>query len=257
MAVSLPGSLEEAVAERVKSALHGGGFILYGQAIVPLSGGGPQRPFREILIRFREEEVKMLPPGAFFPILQENGLLPELDRWVVSALAQRSRAARDENPAVLLPRNNINLSTETLHDANFVKHVSERVAAANLPPGTISFELPWSATVENTRLVQELMVPLKLAGCDISIAGFDGSPEAFYVVSALRPDFVKLGYGLARNLSRSLANAEHAEAVNSKCHDLGIQTIAEHVEEQAVLEHLRIIQVDYVQGLIISPPEPL
>src|SRR5471030_3048628 len=98
----------DSIAERVKEALLTGGFILYGQVILPLAAGERERPFREILIRFREEEEKMLPPGSFFPVLEENGLLPALDRWVVDYLVKRSQAEQTGKRNLPLARNSIN-----------------------------------------------------------------------------------------------------------------------------------------------------
>src|SRR5437773_11504801 len=86
-------TIQKNIADKLIAALKTGGFVLYAQKILPLAGG--ERPFQEILVRFREEEEKLLPPGTFFPMLQEYRLLPYVDRWVVSRLAswiQESRA---------------------------------------------------------------------------------------------------------------------------------------------------------------------
>ena len=70
-------------------------------------------------------------------------------------------------------------------------------------------------------------------------------------------DFVKLTYGIVKDIGRALAASEKAEAINQKCHALGIKTIAEYVESREVLEHLRLVEVDFAQGLIVSAPQPL
>src|SRR5258706_15425369 len=80
-------TIQKNIAEKLISALKTGGFVLYAQKILRLAApGGSERPFQEILGRFREEEEKLLPPGTFFSMLQEYRLLPDVDRWVVSRL---------------------------------------------------------------------------------------------------------------------------------------------------------------------------
>jgi len=248
---------EGSIAERVKEALRTGGFLLYSQVILPLADPERWRPLREILIRFREEEEKMLPPGTFFPVLEENGLLPDLDRWVVSTLVKRSRAALAEKPNLPLPRNSINLAPDTLRDAKFAAYVLKGVGDAKLPDGTISFELPWDLAMDHADLLEALMAELKPAGCRFSIAGFDGSEPSFDAVNILCPHYLKFTYGFVQRVGRTLAESEQAEAVNARCHEMGIRTIAEHVESKEMMEHLQVIGVDYAQGMAISPPKAL
>ena len=72
------------ITERLLSALQEDEFVLYAQAILPLVPQTDARAFNEIFIRFKEEDEKLLPPGSFFPMLEEVGMLPYLDRWVVN-----------------------------------------------------------------------------------------------------------------------------------------------------------------------------
>jgi EAL domain-containing protein (putative c-di-GMP-specific phosphodiesterase class I) len=105
--------------------------------------------------------------------------------------------------------------------------------------------------------LRKLMTQLKAAGCSFTFAGFDGSEQSFSFVKSLKPDFVKLSYGIVKNIDHAIADAERAESINLKCHQLGIKTIAEYVESNSVLEHLTGVEVDYAQGLAISPPQAI
>jgi EAL domain-containing protein (putative c-di-GMP-specific phosphodiesterase class I) len=97
-------------ADRLMSALQQDEFVLYTQSIIPLTKAD-EHPFREIFIRLKEEDDKLLPPGTFFPILQEAGMLPTLDRWIVNRLARWVRTTLDAEPKAKIPRYNVNLST--------------------------------------------------------------------------------------------------------------------------------------------------
>jgi EAL domain-containing protein (putative c-di-GMP-specific phosphodiesterase class I) len=243
--------------DRLIAALQENKFVLYAQIIVPLASGGDDRPFQEILVRLREEEEKLLPPGSFFPILEEYRLMPYVDRWVVSHLAKRMTAAETEQPNSPRPRNSINLSTDTLRDENFAEFVHKRVERNHFPEGTFTFEFPWDTVILHAEPLARLAEKLRPSGCHFTVAGFDGSKTSFDTLKRLKPNFAKLDYSIVKDIGRALAASERAESVTEKCHTLGIKTIAEYVETAEALEQLQLVGVDYAQGLAISPPEPL
>jgi EAL domain-containing protein (putative c-di-GMP-specific phosphodiesterase class I) len=249
-------SAQKETTDRLITALQENKFILYAQVIVPLASGD-DRPFQEILVRLREEEEKLLPPGSFFPILEEYRLMPYVDRWVISHLARRMVAPETERPDSPRPRNSINLSTDTLLDENFAEFVRKRVERNRLPEGTFTFEFPWDTAILHAEPLMKFAEKLKPDGCHFTVAGFDGSKTSFDVLKRFRPNFVKLDYGIVKDIGRALAASERAESVSEKCHTLGIKTIAEYVESAEALEQLQLVGVDYAQGLAISPPEPL
>ncbi|MEI6303761.1 MAG: EAL domain-containing protein [Betaproteobacteria bacterium] len=247
--------IQKGLAERLISSLREGGFVLYRQEIIALGRRSRERPLEEVLIRFREEEEKLLPPGTFFPVLEEYRLLPFVDRWVVSRMAKRMQA--DQLRGDFMSCCSINLAADTLHDPNFAEFTRKHIHNAGLDKGSMSFEVSWDTAREHAAKLQALMAQLRPAGCLFSIAGFDGGKEAFEVIALLKPDFVKLGYSLVFHAVRSAVDAERTESVHLRCHAMGIRTIAEHVESVEVLDELRRVGVDFAQGLVISGPRPM
>jgi len=244
------------IADKLITALKTGGFVVFSQKILELSGESG-RPFQEILVRFKEEEEKLLPPGTFFPMLEEYHLLPYVDRWVVSHLSQWIGTFRADHPDRPVPANGINLSEDTLREAKFADFVAKHVRNARLPEGTFAFELAWDTALLRMQQLKDLQAQLKPEGCCFTLAGFDGSEASFEFLRLAKPDFVKLSYGIVKDIDRALATSERVEAINSKCHSMGIRTIAEYVESAGVLEQLRLLEVDFAQGLAIAPPQQL
>ena len=242
------------IADKLITALKTGGFVIYSQKILKLAGGA-DRPYQEILVRFKEEEEKLLPPGTFFPMLEEYHLLPYVDRWVVSHLTKWIMASRTERPAWPVPTNGINLSEDTLREANFADFIAKHVKNAQLPEGTFVFELAWDTALLRIQQLKALQAQLKPEGCRFTLAGFDGSQASFDFLQVSKPDFVKLTYGIVKDIDRALAVSEKVETINKKCHAMGIRTIAEYVESAEVLEQLRLLEVDFAQGLAIAPPQ--
>jgi EAL domain-containing protein (putative c-di-GMP-specific phosphodiesterase class I) len=245
------------LADRLVLALRKDEFILFRQAIIPLKPMGGDRPFHEVLIRFQEEEAKLLPPGTFLPLLEEYGLMPFVDRWVVGKIAKWARVARGIKPDWDVPRNGINLSPHTLHDRSFAEFTRKHIRAAALPAETICFEVIWESAVEHAEALMRLATQLRPEGCRITIARFEGVQGSFDLLKTLAPDFVKISPRVVRNIGKDPSATAMAEAIHRKCGALGIRTIAEHVESGEVLVQLRRIGVDYAQGYGILAPQPL
>ena len=114
---------------RLHEALQKNEFALYCQPILALTGemrGQSRYPLAEVLVRMREEERALLPPGEFLPVFEHYGMMPQLDRWVLRHTVQQlARGSR-------IPRFTINVSGQTLRDAEFPQFAAAELCAAGL-----------------------------------------------------------------------------------------------------------------------------
>ena len=118
-----------------------------------------------------------------------------------------------------------------------------------LSGGVLGFDISVDSAVANREPLQRLIAKLRPYGCTLTIAGFDGNEKMLPLLKALAPHYIKIS-------AASIDPAKVAD-VNRICHALGAKTIAEHVENTLVLEHLRRSQIDFGQGFAISPVEAL
>ena len=245
------------LTDRLIAALQEDEFVLYAQTIIPLAKKGDERPFQEIFVRFKEEDAKLLPPGSFFPALEECHLLPYLDRWVVNRLMRWIHHGVSIKPDWRIPRNNVNLSNATLVDPNFGKYVLGHVDESYLSDGTLAFEIGWDGAMEHQEALRRLVAELGARGCWFTLSGFDGSEPAFAELKSLAPNFVKISPKMIGSLDSLVANAAKLAEINRRCHLLGAKTVAEQVENSNVLEQLRRTKIDFAQGFAVSPVQPL
>ena len=241
--------IEKDIAARLMAALQQDEFVLYAQSIVPLVPQRDDHPFQEIYVRFREEDAKLLPPGTFFPVLEECHMLPYLDRWVVNRLARWVRSGMKLKPDWKIPRCNVNLADETLGDPKFADYVHKYVDDSYLSGGILGFDISCTSALANRDALLRLMAVLRRYECTFTLAGFDGSEAMLTELEPFEPDFIKI----------SATNIDPAKVleINRMCHGVGAKTIAEHVENSRVLEHLRKCKIDYGQGFAISPVDTL
>lgn len=239
----------KSIADRLVAALEQDEFVLYSQSIVPLSHKSPNRPFQEIFIRFKEEDVSLLPPGSFFPILEQHNLLPHLDRWVVTRLSRWIRSALSIKPDWIIPVSNINLSNATLADPDFCKYVRRYVDNSFLSKGALGFEVDCDGATKHTAALQQLLKEVGPFGCSLSLSEFDGSEMALLALKKFAPEFVKI--------SALTVTPNKISELNRMCRVLGTMTIVQYVESAETLNQLREIKIDYAQGLQLSPVQPL
>ena len=248
---------QKETADRLIAALRQEEFVLYAQAIVPVVDNAGEPGYQEILVRFLEEEEKLLPPGSFIPILEEYRLMPYLDRWVVNRTVRWLRALRRSNADAKLPRNSINLSADSLHDPNFALFVAKQIEAGRIPGAAISFEIMCADALLFSDLVCAISAQIKSTGCTFTVASYDSEPASLAMLKRVAPDFVKIRSGLIGRMDRDPMAAARVDALNRECHAMGIRTIAEHVERAETMDMLRQTGVDFAQGFLVGGPHPL
>jgi EAL domain-containing protein (putative c-di-GMP-specific phosphodiesterase class I) len=237
------------IADRLVAALDRDEFVLYSQSIVALSTADTGSPFQEIFIRFKEEDVNLLPPGDFLPILDEYNLLPQLDRWVVDRLSRWVSSARSIKPDWDIPVSNINLSNATLADSDFGEYVHSYVDRSFLSDGALGFEVDCDSATDHAATLQQLMKEVGPFGCSLTLSEFDGTETAFVTLKTFSPDFVKI--------SASSVIPVKISEINRRCRDLGTKTIVQYVESAESLDQLREMKIDFAQGLHLSPVQLL
>lgn len=247
----------KSIADRLISALQEDEFVLYCQTIISLSPQRAERPFQEIFVRFKEEDAKMLPPGTFFPVLEEFHLLPYLDRWVINRLARWVRSAVSIKPDWQIPRSNVNISNETLADPHFARYVRQFVEDSYLSGGAIGFEIAWDSALEHQTSLQSLMRELRPHGCSFTLAGFDGSEPSFAFLETVAPDYVRISPAIVDRIKTIPAEAARLAELNLRCELLGTQTIAENVEDSGIIQELHRTKTHFAQGFAMSAVQPL
>ena len=243
--------------ERIMAAIERNEFSLFCQRIEPLDRSAGLPGHYEILIRLREEEENLIPPGAFFPLAEESGLLPQLDRWVVANLLQwlENRQGSDGN----LDQDTffLNIATATLCDADFPDYVAQQLYKHQVSGRMICFELAASDLAANRGDIDEFVRAVKLAGCKVALSGFGREHASVNVLRDLPLDFLKIDGGVVLNILRDPVSMSKLVAINRIAKAIGITTIAELVEDDATIASLRQVGVAYCQGFGVSRPQPL
>jgi EAL domain-containing protein (putative c-di-GMP-specific phosphodiesterase class I) len=241
--------------DRLRSALDNDEFCLYCQTIRPLDAGSAthEAPFYEILIRLREEEEGLMPPGAFLPLAEEYGLLPDLDRWVVRHVIEWSRA-KPERQAITFA---INISAATISNPDFADYVAGELQRQGASGSLLCFEIADADAYSRRKDIARLISTLGPTGCRTTLSGFGQSAESFSLLKHIAVDFLKIDGDIILDLHRNPVALTKLKAIMRVAQATNRRTIAEFVESEETLATLREFGVDYAQGFGIGLPRPL
>jgi len=239
---------------RIDGALHGGRFQLWRQPIRSLAGGSAGKVHHyELLLRLLDLDGSIVLPGAFLPAAERYDRMRDVDRWVIDQ-ALRYVGEHCESGDQF---HAINLSGGSMSDDGLREFVSDRIAAYGVDPRNICFEVTETVAIGNFTAAAEFMRKLRDIGCRFALDDFGSGLSSFAYLKSLPVDFIKIDGRFIRNLSTDPMDRAIVEAIHRVAHVANLQTIAEFVEDAAVVDVLRSIGVDFAQGYGIGRPEPL
>jgi EAL domain-containing protein (putative c-di-GMP-specific phosphodiesterase class I) len=240
---------------RIRRAIDEKRFCMDAQEVAPISLAANAEYHRELLLRMIDDHGALIQPMAFIPAAERYNLMPALDRLVVAksfAYCAKVFASEVQTKKV---RWSINLSGTSLNDETFFEFVRMQFQSLPIPYDAICFEITETAAITNFARAQQFINEFKQLGCRFSLDDFGSGMSSFAYLKHLPVDYLKIDGAFIEDILDDPIDRAMVEAINTVAHLMGVQTIAEFVENQEQLELLRKIGVDYAQGFGISRPQ--
>ena len=281
--ISHPRHREMHWVARVTRAAEENRLELFFQPIRPIARAGATA-FHELTVRLREDDGRLVSPGEFIPAAERYNVMSVIDRWVVERAIERLKqwAARGDAKAAVnaaarmplrraagsearlardlagagLPLLAVNLSGTSLNEQSFIDFVLQQVGDPTLAQA-LCFEITETAAVTNLSNVTFVMRELKARGCKFALDDFGTGLSSFMYLKTLPVDYLKIDGQFISHVASDPVDRSMVEAICKVGRALGIETVAECVESQAVLDELGRIGIDYAQGYYLATPAPI
>ena len=241
-------------ATRLTQALDDERLVLFGQRLQPL-GDAPAGLHVEALVRMRQPDGSLTLPGSFLPATERFGLAPRLDRWVVRrALHWLGEHGRGCDLACL----HVNLSAQSLADASFrgdIVAVLEDAGPAVCR--ALCFEITETVALANLGELAEFVDGVRARGARVAVDDFGAGASHFGYLRSLKVDLIKVDGQFIKGMLRDPLDDASVRGFLEVARVLGVQTVAEFVDDEAVLTRVRELGFDFAQGFHIGRPQPL
>jgi len=230
-------------------------LVLYFQEISPVDPDQTDGWHFEILVRMLNSNGAIVPPGGFLPAAERFNLMASIDRFVISkTLDFLSQPQIDIDQVSLC---SINISGQSFYDDDFFGFLIEQLTDLPFPAHKLCFEITETVAISNIAKVKTLMTSMKEKGCRFALDDFGSGMSSFAYLKHLPVDFLKIDGMFVKNMATDYVDHIMVASIHEIGHALGIQTIAEFVEDSATLQALQSIGVDFAQGFGIAKPRPL
>ncbi|GGA81712.1 hypothetical protein GCM10011521_20060 [Arenimonas soli] len=251
--------MQEAAAARasleadLRVGLDRGEFVLHYQ---PQVDGAGKLLGLEALVRWQHPRRGLVPPASFIPLAEASGLIVPLGDWVMrQAIEQLKHLATRPQTAGL--RIAVNVSARQLHQPDFVPGVLAALAGSGLPPGRLELELTESELVADIEQAITRLKALRDGGVRIALDDFGTGYSALNYVKRLPLDMLKIDTSFVRDLLVDPNDMAIVRTIISLGQSLGLEVLAEGVEDPAQRDVLHEIGCRQFQGYHFSKPRPI
>ena len=232
-------------------------FVLQAQPIVQsaVDGSGETTLHFELLLGLSNKDGSLSSPSEFINSAERYGFMSLVDRWVVREAFSWISELMDAQKVV--PHLAINLSGSSVTDDAFMDYLLEQISEFGVGTNRLCFEITETGTISNLVKAADFVRAFRNIGCKFSIDDFGTGLASHNYLRELPVDYVKIDGVFVTGIHKNRNDYAMARSINDLAHFLGQETIAESVENDEVVEKLREIGVDYLQGWGIGMPKIL
>ena len=234
----------------IREAIRNKEFIIYYQPQLDLKTLKVKG--MEALVRWNSPKHGFVSPKDFIPITEETGLIVPLGNWIIGEVFKQSRLWKEKKLNEF--RIGINISTIQLKNDNFFKEICRMAKEENIDPESIELEITESIFMEDIDYNAKLLEQLGNMGFRISIDDFGTGYSSFNYIKKLPINTLKIDKSFVDTITTSYSDKSITDAMINMAKKMGIETIAEGVEEESQVEILKTLGCDIMQGYYGGKP---
>lgn len=249
--------MSESLQERLqlehgmRSGLYAGQFSLHYQPVQALAD--EQIISVEALLRWQHPQLGFVSPARFIPLAEHSGFIVELGEWVLQQALKQLARWRQQG---LNLRVAVNISTVQLRHPDFMRQLQQALTQYGVPPALLELELTESVLADQVEQSRLLLQQIRGLGVTLALDDFGTGYSSLAYLKSFPLDKLKIDRSFVRDLLTDPDDRAIVHSVVVLGHSLGLRVVAEGVELAGQLHQLRALDVDDVQGYLLSKPLP-
>lgn len=245
---------EQRLLNDLRRALDEYEFEVYYQPKYDIQSDPPRLISAEALVRWQHPELGMIPPVDFIPLLEKNGKISQLDKYVWEQAARQIAMWREEYGVTI--KISVNLSRIDIFDPNLSTSLDNILAYHGLEHDALKLEVTESAYTENASHVVRVIEQLRNKGYTVEMDDFGTGYSSLNMLSAMPVDVLKMDRGFVQNIDHDDKDFQLVALILGIAENLGIPVIAEGVETEKQMNLLKKLGCSIAQGYFFSKPLP-
>jgi EAL domain-containing protein (putative c-di-GMP-specific phosphodiesterase class I) len=253
------GAMRQRIIQRLqmehdlRKAMELGQFAVQYQPKIQLHSG--ELCGFEALVRWNHPERGLLMPEEFIPLAEETGLISAIGLWVLGEACRQTRRWQLAHPGRRAVEISVNVSARQFRQANFVDEVARVLEESGLRPDSLQLEITETVLLDDLKTAVTTLKRLKALGVGLKVDDFGTGYSCLRYLCKLPFDSLKIDRSFTENLAGdSGKSSEVVKTILVMAHNLGMEVVAEGVEDAEQARQLEKLGCEFAQGFYFSKP---
>lgn len=235
----------------LRKAIHQEELIVHYQPIMAIDTG--KMVGLEALVRWLHPQHGLISPLSFIPIAEETGLICQIGRWVLKESCQQLRHWQKEVAALPLTMS-VNLSARQFAQTDLVAQIDQVLTETQLSPEYLKLEITESTIMENAQSAATVLQALRKRHIQLSLDDFGTGYSSLSYLHSFPVDTLKIDRSFVNRMGEQADDLGLVPLIINIAHTMGMNVVAEGIETQKQLDHLRALNCDFGQGFFFFRP---
>ena len=241
---------DDLISTKIKDALANNRIQGFYQPVVGIKTQSGERYISHIVVI--DDEGSALVEKNFKAAAERTGVSKALDRWLIMHALKKIKDGRKRNHSfqIIVP-----ISVVTLLDSTFAAWLTDNIVKSSVNAEQLGFLVNEEDAVNHLKALKSLYKVLKQMKCKFALDNFGTGINPFQLVKHVKADYIRINAAYMENLTQNQENQESIREIATKVQELGIESITPCVDHAAFLSILWTLNVDFVQGDFLQPPD--